>query len=39
MLDTKTFSGTSFINIVILIILLLLIIFGSTDLKNLTGAP
>ena len=39
MLDTKSFSGESFINIVILITLLLLVIFGSTDIEKLTYAP
>lgn len=39
MSDTKSFSGNSFINIVILIVLLLLIIFGSTDIQGFTYAP
>ena len=39
MVDTKDFSGNSFINIVILIVLLLLVIFGSTDIQKLTYAP
>ncbi|MFS0691031.1 hypothetical protein AB1K89_17505 [Sporosarcina sp. 179-K 8C2 HS] len=39
MSDTTSFSGTSFINIVILIVLLLLVIFGSTNIQNFTYAP
>ncbi|MGN7388094.1 hypothetical protein [Sporosarcina sp. SAFN-015] len=37
--NTTGFSGSSFINVVILIVLLLLVIFGSTDISKLTGAP
>lgn len=37
--NTPGFSGSSFINVVILIVLLLLVFFGSTDISKLTGAP
>lgn len=37
--DEKAFDGQSFASIIVLAILIFLLIFGSTDLGDITNAP
>ncbi|WP_269845705.1 hypothetical protein [Salipaludibacillus keqinensis] len=37
--EKAEFNGTGFIGLILVIIFIALVLFGSTDLENLTNAP